>query len=369
MSAPRVLSSRIGVAAGMRTPRSGSLMRTSGRFATALILAATIALATACGSEDPDQSETATPTATASGAALTHTPNVTRSKADASATPSPTPSPAPAATQPRQPDAEAPRRIVNTGGDGVAIRDNCADESRTQGSAGRGFRDGNEVRAVLSGTADCAGWLFVAGDDGRESWVRLRYLSAVDTTGWAGDVATATWEVLFENLSADERSCVEAALTRAELEAAARLPLQGPDDDVPWVPRFAGCITDELFARVTQSATLAVVAELGQDPIVTASCYRPFIDEIAAGDHSRLFGDDPDPSADLILLEARALCSGEALAKQMLAGAGIDPATHPAVVTCIRNDIKILLEASMSEEAGASAIALLTRCLQGVTAN
>ena len=343
-------------------------MRSSGEFATALILAAAIALATACGSGDPNQSETATPAATASDAALTPTPDVTRSEADAIATPSPTP--APAATEPQtEPAADTTRRIVNTGGDGVALRDNCADESRIQGSAGRGFQDGSQVSAVRSDTADCAGWLFVASEDGRESWVRLRYLSAVDTAGWTGDIATATWGVLFGDLSAEERTCVEAALTRSEIETAARVPLQGPDDDEPWVPRFAGCITNERFARVTQSAALAVIAELGGDPEVDASCYRPFIDELAAGDRSRLFGVAPDPSGDSILIEARALCSGEALAKQMLAGAGLDPASHPAAVACIQNDIKIILEASMSEAASAEAIALLTSCLQRITAD
>ena len=369
ISAPRVLSSRIDVSAGMRTRRRWGVMRSWGRFASALLLAAMIALATACGSEDPDQSETATPAATASSAALTPTPTGTRSNAGAIATPSPTASPAPAATQPRQPAAEATRRIVNTSGDGVALRDNCADESRVQGSTGRGFRDGDEVRAVRGGTADCAGWLFVVNDDGRESWVRLRYLSAVDTTGWTGNIATATWGVLFEDLSADERTCVEKALTRAEIEAAARLPLQGPDDDEPWVPRFVGCVTNERFARVTQSATMAVISELGDDPAVTASCYRPFIDELAAGDHSKLFGVAPDQSGDSLLIEARALCSGEALAKQMLAGAGLDPSAHRDEVACIQNDIRIFLAAPMSKEASAKAVALLTICLQGVTAN
>ncbi len=80
--------------------------------------------------------------------------------------------------------------IANTGGDGVALRDDCAAGARIPGVAG--WRDGTVVELLGEGRGRCDGWLWVQADDAT-SWVREQYVDRVSedsamplaATGWA----------------------------------------------------------------------------------------------------------------------------------------------------------------------------------------
>jgi hypothetical protein len=97
--------------------------------------------------------------------------------ATARAAPTRTPTSAPTAvpTMRAMVNAQA-QRVVGTGGAGVAIRDECADDARAGGSIPEGTRVIPEGR----GQGVCAGWLFVRVDE-TGSWVRDDYLEIVPT--------------------------------------------------------------------------------------------------------------------------------------------------------------------------------------------
>ncbi|MDA0256689.1 MAG: hypothetical protein O3C25_02965, partial [Chloroflexi bacterium] len=72
----------------------------------------------------------------------------------------------------------APRYVGNTGGRGIAVRQECAAEAR----GGTAWPDGTLVRLIGTDDADCAGWSYVAGPS-VASWVRDEYLVAERTSG------------------------------------------------------------------------------------------------------------------------------------------------------------------------------------------
>jgi hypothetical protein len=61
--------------------------------------------------------------------------------------------------------------IGNTGGTGVSLRSDCADDARTPGA----WADTVVVTVLEFGTDTCAGWTYVAAE-GTETWVRDEYL-------------------------------------------------------------------------------------------------------------------------------------------------------------------------------------------------
>ena len=67
--------------------------------------------------------------------------------------------------------------VGNTGGVGVALRDDCANDARFS-APGQGWRDDTEVTLIEAGREACAGWLLVAVD-GVQSWVREVFLIEV----------------------------------------------------------------------------------------------------------------------------------------------------------------------------------------------
>ena len=64
--------------------------------------------------------------------------------------------------------------IGNTGGSGVALRDDCLDDARVS-EQGEGWRDDTRVELVETGAGRCAGWLRVESG-GVASWVREDFL-------------------------------------------------------------------------------------------------------------------------------------------------------------------------------------------------
>ena len=76
-----------------------------------------------------------------------------------------------------EPDEDAVAlEIGATGGRGVSLRSDCADEARIGGA----LREGHPVELVSAGSGRCAGWTLVSyrTADGNESetWVRDAYL-------------------------------------------------------------------------------------------------------------------------------------------------------------------------------------------------
>ena len=61
--------------------------------------------------------------------------------------------------------------IINTGGIGIALRNNCTDESRTD----NGWPDGLNVEIVAEGRGQCVGWSIAEAED-NQTWVRDQYL-------------------------------------------------------------------------------------------------------------------------------------------------------------------------------------------------
>ena len=65
-------------------------------------------------------------------------------------------------------------RVAGTDGEGVALREGCADVARVPGL---GIPEGAWVRVIETGGGNCSGWVFVEWEQQR-TWVRDRYLSS-----------------------------------------------------------------------------------------------------------------------------------------------------------------------------------------------
>ena len=96
-----------------------------------------------------------------------------------SAAPSPvprrTPAPTPAPT-PEPPPPPTAWVVGNTGGEGVALRDDC-DAAARFSAPGRGWAEGLRVEEIETGSGRCEGWRRVEAG-GVASWVREEYLAA-----------------------------------------------------------------------------------------------------------------------------------------------------------------------------------------------
>ena len=138
----------------------------------ACVLTLTVALlAVACTAEEqtgpastpvatrmPTATPQRTPTPTATGTAVS-TAALTPTPTAATATPTP-----------------ALLVIAGTDGDGVSVRDACDDERRIS-APGEGIPEGTTVQLISAGEGSCAEWMLIEAPDGRESWVRTRYLA------------------------------------------------------------------------------------------------------------------------------------------------------------------------------------------------
>ena len=184
------------------------------------VLALTFAaLLVACTVEEP-AAPASTPGATRTSAAVPErTPTPT-------ATLSPTPTAvSPAASTPAPTAATAtttPTLLVITGtdGDGVSVRDAC-DDARRISAPREGIGEGTPVRLIESGEGDCADWMLVQVPDGRESWVRTRYLAA--SVGEATPTSTPT-----RTPTATPTSTPTATPTRTPTATPTRTPTATP---------------------------------------------------------------------------------------------------------------------------------------------
>ncbi len=130
------------------------------------------------GTAPPEATATPVPAATPSPTA-TSTPPPTRTPTATptdTATPTPTPTPTetatPTATLP--PSLSLERAIGNTDGDGVSLRDDCADAARFS-APGEGWPEGQAIEVIEIGSGRCEGWLLAQVDD-VASWVREDYV-------------------------------------------------------------------------------------------------------------------------------------------------------------------------------------------------
>ena len=152
------------------------LSRLGGDEPAAPVATAVPVTATALATPTASPLATATPAATATATArrtVTSTPV---------ATPVPTPEPV------------VVRTIGNTGGTGVALRDDCDDAARFS-ARGEGWPDNTRLELIEEGSDRCEGWLQLEAD-GVAAWVREEYviarvLSSLWTVGNTGGVGVA----------------------------------------------------------------------------------------------------------------------------------------------------------------------------------
>ena len=133
-------------------------------------------------------------------------PTAATSSPTATATPTRTPAPTVIATRSSTATPEPSFAIANTDGIGVSVRDAC-DDARRVSASGDGIAEGTVVRLVAPGKGECTEWMLVRAPDGRESWVRSRYLEATvpatpQPTPTASPSPTPTLTVL-------DRQCLE----------------------------------------------------------------------------------------------------------------------------------------------------------------
>ena len=162
-----------------------------GGVVTTLLLLVLSAPAWACTAEvdRPPAPAASTPPPTAAAAPTVNpTPTPTAAETAAgTATLQETPTPVVATATPEP----TLLTIAGTDGEGVSVRDAC-DDARRISAPGRGIAEGTTVQLIESGEGDCADWMLVQVPDGRESWVRSRYLAASPQAPSASRTATAT---------------------------------------------------------------------------------------------------------------------------------------------------------------------------------
>ena len=231
---------------------------------------------------------------------LSPTDSAPAAQADAPATASPTPdtaAPTPAPLTPSPTPTAQPfaptHHIANTGGVGVAVRDGCRDDARVS-APGAGIPEQTMVQ-LLATSGDCPGWTRVVTEEGRQTWIRLRYLASADPFTWPGDIATATWRDITAALGAEGPACAAAALASHGAGAGVlQRPVLAPD--VPagsatpaWLAAIAPCIGHDLAAEVFVAGAADEFGPLGA---AATRCVRSFVAEIFAIDPPAIVVDD-----------------------------------------------------------------------------
>ena len=165
---------------------------------------------------------------------------------------------------------------MHTAGDGIAVRDDCRDDAVSV--PGDGIAEGAAVHVTGRDDA-CPGWARAAAPDGRETWVRLRYLSAPDTL--PAVAPGATWRDVRALLDDDGRACVDTELTEHGAPAAALdVPVLDTDGLPPspsWAFALASCIDTP-----TATAILTTDARAGfrPDQSAAAACVVAYATEL-----------------------------------------------------------------------------------------
>ena len=247
-----------------------------------LSLAATLP---GCAGERAGGPDILTPTSTVTPASPAVIPAGTAPQESATIVPSAA-APAQTATAPAAPVV---RVIAHTNGEGVALRDGCANERRVAGAAGQGFREGTYVHEIELGSEDCAGWALVMAADERRGWVRIRYLTQPPWSPWPGEVASDSWGAVLLLLNAGSQSCIHARLVPSDLEAAFTYPLLAAAAPA-WAPAFASCLAEHEAAWLSYTLDMSALQQLAGAPGAdVSSCLRSFTIEMAAVDRGALF--------------------------------------------------------------------------------
>ena len=229
------------------------------------------------------------------------TPTLT---AAAIATPEATPE-----APPEAPPEAAPWRITNTDGTGVAVRDACAD-SRRISAPGSGLKEGVTVVPVPSlGIDGCRGWALVRADDGRESWIRLRYLTRSGVSYWPDAGVPRAWGDVITMLSAAEQTCVARELDSSQF-AVALATRVGATRPGSWVASFLACLQpDTVLALGSSTALRALEEEFGPLPDDASQCVRQLVDEALAIDRTAFLSHVPSSvEAEAVMGELTGLC-------------------------------------------------------------
>ena len=315
-------------------------------IAAALVIGCTSTPEPAAEHGEPDPPAATAPAATAPATApATATP--------ATATPAAaTPAAAPTAAAPTAaaPTATPPgpqgrlRRIVNTEGDGVALRDECTDDSRSPDTAGQGFKEGAEVSGIQEGTGECAGWALVTGHDGRQGWVRLRYLDHDEIPTWPHDVSTDTWDRLIERLNAQQQDCVTSSLTADELRLAEINTILSRRN-FDWEGRIFACMSREDAIALATAIGVAQYRSQNTDPAELTSCSMPFHAESAAIDQSTIITGDiveGEPTDEYIAFATDfvVICLAIPRLPFVWQDAGLSDSTYPDEASCMEGRLR-----------------------------
>ena len=162
-----------------------------GRIVATLLLLVLSALASGCTAEvdtQPAPAASTPPPTAAAPPTVNPTPTaIATATATGTATFQQTATPAVATATPEP----TLLKIAGTDGEGVSVRDAC-DDARRISAPGKGIAEGTTVQLIEPGEGDCADWMLVQVPDGRESWVRSRYLAVSPQAPSASRAPTAT---------------------------------------------------------------------------------------------------------------------------------------------------------------------------------
>ena len=273
-----------------------------------------------------DPTPTSQPAATAS-------PTLGAAPRPASPTPLPLPTPPPFAVT---------HLIANTDGDGVAERNACRDDARTS-APGAGIPDAMAVQVLHS---DCPGWARVVTEDGRQTWIRLRYLASVDPPVLPRVfVPDASWQDVAVALDEDGQACVAAALAGHGVGTdVLQRPVLADSFAEPapaWLVAMAPCIGADLAAEVVVAD---VIETFGPASGPVLQCVRSFALELFAIDPSATVVGDPreaSPDARPAFVALLDICLGDALARDLLQEAALPAGvTAESRVACVRDAMR-----------------------------
>ena len=274
------------------------------------------------------------------------------------ASPAPLPLPTPL---PTPPPFAVTHLIANTDGDGVAERNACRDDARTS-APGAGIPDAMAVQ-VLHG--DCPGWARVVTEDGRQTWIRLRYLASVDPPVLPrAFVPDASWQDVAVALDEDGQACVAAALAGhgvgTDVLQRAVLADSFAEPAPAWLVAMAPCIGADLAAEVLVADVMETFGP-ASGPVL--QCVRSFALELFAIDPSATVVGDPreaSPDARPAFVALLDICLGDALARGLLQEAALPAGvTAESRVACVRDAMRPHLGDLFDAEPGVDHVTLV----------
>ena len=226
-------------------------------------------------------------------------------------------------------------RVVNSGAGGVAVRTACEQAARSS-APGHGIAEGTAARLLQAGNGDCAGWAYVVTEDGRESWIRLRYLSRAGAFLWPEAITSTTWATVLATARDKNRTCINAALKNEFAEALVLDRLVVIDFQFLEASAFRCLDDDTLVALATEATVIAPGLAAMHSAASTRECLRPFIAEIVARDRPQLHRTSrPTDLALELFAEARGVCVPKVTVAQAIRLIGLAVALNERATACV----------------------------------